>query len=214
MASRALVDEYRQLNDDIVSLAQRDLDGFIARLDLTDVAASRDALIEFTEALVDTYGRPAALVAATFYDDLRAASPNATGRYQAVLADGPSRDAIEGTVRWAVGEPSPRDALSGALQRYVSESGRNTIALNSGRDPSPGGWARVPGYSKSGNCEFCLMLASRGPVYRSAATAGEGNDWHDHCNCTPTQIWDGDDLPDGYDPDTLYEEYRERQSAN
>jgi len=57
------------------------------------------------------------------------------------------------------------------------------------------------------------MLASRGPVYRSASTAGDGAHYHDRCSCVPTQIWDGDDLPNGYDPDALYEDYVARQSA-
>lgn len=213
MASRARVEEYRELNAGIVELAQRDLDAFLARLDLTDVAVTRAELVEFTDALVQTYGQPAALVAAQFYDDLRAASPNAKGRYSAIMADPPSRAQIEGTVRWAVGEPDVKAALSGGLQRFISDAGRNTIAYNSYRDPSPGGWARVPGFSRSGNCGFCLMLASRGPVYRSAATAGEGNRYHDHCNCVPTQIWDGDSLPDGYDPDALYDEYQEARAV-
>lgn len=206
MATRKQVEDYRRLNGDIVSLAQRDLDGFLARLDWSDTAAAREALIEFTDALVQTYGRPAALVAAQFYDDLRATSAGATGRYRAVMADGPTRSQIEGTVRWAMGQTDPADVLSGALQRYVSESGRNTIALNSGRDPSAGAWARVP--SGLVTCDFCRMLASRGPVYRSAETAGQGTHYHDRCDCVPTQIWDGDDLPEGYDPDALYEEYQ------
>ena len=30
---------------------------------------------------------------------------------------------------------------------------------------------------------FCLMLISRGPVYRSEDTAGAGSAYHDHCDC-------------------------------
>lgn len=209
MASRARVEEYRRLNADIVSLAQRDLDGFLAKLDLSDMEAAREALVEFTQALVDTYGKPAALVAARFYDDLRRESPNATGRYRAVMATGPNRSQIEATVRWAVGLEDPKASLSGALQRYVSESGRNTITRNSSRDPSAGAWARVPSGGKT--CDFCVMVASRGPVYRTEEAAGAGADYHDNCSCVPVQIWDGDDLPDGYDPDELYEQYQENQ---
>ena len=41
-------------------------------------------------------------------------------------------------------------------------------------------WRRVP---EPKACDFCLMLASRGAVYRTAATAGDGNDYHRHCRC-------------------------------
>lgn len=38
-------------------------------------------------------------------------------------------------------------------------------------------------------CDFCLMLASRGPVYGSSETAGgEGNKYHDHCYCIPVPV--------------------------
>lgn len=211
MASRARVEEYRSLNNDLVTLAQRDLDAFLATQDLTDIAATREATTAFMAALVETYGQPAALIAAQFYDDLRAASPNATGRFRATMAPGPDREQVAGSVRWAVGEPDVPAALSGALQRFVSEAGRNTIVLNSSRDPSAGGWARVP--SGRETCGFCLTLASRGPVYRSADTAGRATHYHDRCDCVPTQIWDGDDLPDGYDPDALYEQYQEARAV-
>lgn len=213
MASRARVEEQRRLNAELVALAQRDLEAFWARLDKPDVAAAREALADFSVALVETHGRPASLVAATFYDDLRASSPNARGRYRAILADPPSADEVAGSARWAAGalagdNPDDRAAferMSGALQRHISQAGRNTIALNSGRDPSPGGWARVP--TGATTCGFCRMLASRGPVYRSAETAGRATHYHDRCDCVPTQVWSGDELPDGYDPDDLYGEY-------
>jgi len=217
VASRARVDEYRSLNADLNELARRDLEAFWSRIDKTDIAAARDALADFMAALADTYGQSAALIAAQFYDDLRVASPHATGRYRAVVGGSTDREAIAGTARWAVGaltedgEGSVVDRASGAMQRIISQYGRDTIALNSSRDPSAGAWARVP--SGATTCGFCLSLASRGPVYRSAETAGEGRHYHDRCDCVPTQIWDGDDLPDGYDPDALYAQYLNAREA-
>lgn len=217
MASAARVAEFRDLNRNIIALAQADLEVFYASLDLSDVAQAREQLSAFMDALVDSYGRTAALVAAQFYDDLRFASPNATGAYRAIMADRPTRVVIDGTVRWAVSplteghEGDVLDRLSGAAQRYIMNQGRDTVVLNSARDPHPGRWARVP--SGPTTCGFCLSLASRGPVYRSAETAGEATHYHDRCDCTPVQIWSGDDLPDGYDPDALYVEYRAARDA-
>ncbi len=216
MTSAALVSEFRQLNTDLVTLAQRDLEAFWATLDKTNVAKARDALTEFTTALVDTYGRPAALIASTFYDDMRAASPNATGKFTSIMADPPNAEAVAGTVRWAV-EPltgdTPNhaavlDRMSGSVQRYVSQAGRDTIVTSVRRDHSRPTFARVPHGAHP--CDFCLMLASRGAVYRSEESA---TGFHDHCGCTPTPMWNGDPYPEGYDPDALYEDYQARQDA-
>lgn len=215
MASAAQVAEYRDINGNIIALAEADLEVFFASLDTSDIARARDQLTDFMLALTESYGRTASLAAAQFYDNLRAASPNAAGTYRAVMGGGVTRVEIDGTVRWAVDgllkgdEGSTLSRLSGAAQRYITNQGRDTIVLNSYRDPSPGRWARVP--SGPTTCGFCLSLASRGPVYRSeqtARTAADGTSYHDRCDCMPVQIWTGDDLPDGYDPDALYVEYR------
>lgn len=217
MANRARVEEYRSLNADLNELAKRDLEAFWSRVDTTDIAAAREALSTFMVSLAETYGQSAALIASQFYDDLRIASPNAVGKYRAILGGTVDKAAIDGTARWAVGalvdgEGSVTDRASGAMQRIISQHGRDTIALNSRRDPSPGGWARVP--TGITTCGFCRSLASRGPAYRSAASAGQGNHYHDRCDCVPTQIWDGDSLPDGYDPEALYGEYLDARAGS
>ena len=223
MSSATLVAEFRRLNADLTTLAQRDLASFWPTLDTSDVAVARDALTEFSTALVDTYGRPAALIASTFYDDMRALSPNATGKFTAVMADPIPAEQVAATARWAV-EPLVGDApdsaaaldrMSGSVQRYVSQAGRDTISRNARRDRNVS-YARVPGYSKSGNCDFCLMLASRGAAYgseESAKYAKDGDKYHDDCHCVPTPMWQGDPYPEGYDPDALFEDYEARQAT-
>lgn len=61
--------------------------------------------------------------------------------------------------------------------------------LQSGR---PRGWARVLSGARS--CWFCVMCASRGPVYRSAESAGDNkgpwNSYHDHCDCRVVPVFD------------------------
>ena len=61
--------------------------------------------------------------------------------------------------------------------------------LQSGR---PRGWARVLSGARS--CWFCVMCASRGPVYRSAENAGDNkgpwNSYHDHCDCRVVPVFD------------------------
>lgn len=42
-------------------------------------------------------------------------------------------------------------------------------------------YRRIP---EGGACDFCLILATRGAVYRSAETAGAGHSYHHHCRCS------------------------------
>ncbi|MCF0121682.1 MAG: hypothetical protein HUJ74_00360 [Lachnospiraceae bacterium] len=67
-------------------------------------------------------------------------------------------------------------------------------------------YARIPRDGKL--CEFCLMLASRGFVYRSAKTAGgNGNHYHPNCRCTVIPGTKYTEIA-GYDPDKLYMKWK------
>lgn len=56
----------------------------------------------------------------------------------------------------------------------------------------PRAWARVLTGARS--CWFCVMCASRGPVYQSAKSAGDNkgpwNSYHDHCDCKVVPVFD------------------------
>lgn len=81
---------------------------------------------------------------------------------------------------------------SGAASRQVLNGGRATTLTLVGADDQAVGWARLT----DGNpCAFCALLASRGPVYKTAETVGFKA--HDHCACTAiasfsrSQAWPG-----------------------
>lgn len=82
-----------------------------------------------------------------------------------------------------------------AVQRHVAAAGRDlvrdTAAFHGKR------YARKLGYSESGSCAFCAMMAGRGAVYATEDSAGVGKKWHDHCTCSITLVdgseWDGRD---------------------
>ncbi|MGH3760260.1 hypothetical protein [Actinophytocola sp.] len=113
-----------------------------------------------------------------------------------VPAYGP--DALEHTLRRTVfprlsQADTARAAISdaaGALARHVEQAGRDTITTAARLDRVALGWARVPTGRET--CAFCWMLASRGPVYRTAASAGEMTAWHDRCDCHVTPVFDRD----------------------
>ncbi len=64
--------------------------------------------------------------------------------------------------------------------KLVLSGGRDTTFVAGASDPRALGYMRV---ADADPCYFCAMLASRGPVYKSAASAGELNQWHPHCDC-------------------------------
>lgn len=88
--------------------------------------------------------------------------------------------------------------VSGAASRLALDGGRETIIGSVRSDRRALGWMRV---TRPGCCAFCAMLASRGPVYKNAKSAGFGPDgqperWHDHCNCSIEPVYSRDtDLP-------------------
>ncbi|MBB1153513.1 VG15 protein [Amycolatopsis dendrobii] len=79
--------------------------------------------------------------------------------------------------------------VAGAGTRLVVGGGRDAIDEAVHADKQAVGFARVLGPKP---CYWCAMLASRGPVYRSAEVAirtttrskrGPGEKYHDHCMC-------------------------------
>lgn len=75
--------------------------------------------------------------------------------------------------------------FAGIATRQALMGGRLTVARTTGRDRRAIGWRRVT----DGNpCAFCAMLASRGPVYRDAASA-DGLQYHAHCGCTAEPMY-------------------------
>lgn len=74
----------------------------------------------------------------------------------------------------------------GATTRLVEAGPRATIAQNTAKDHLAKGWMRR---SQGVPCSFCAMLISRGPVYRSRATARFRA--HDFCNCRAYPYFQG-----------------------
>ena len=101
---------------------------------------------------------------------------------------------------------SPEDKLRrsiGTIARdQVRRRGNQTMLHNAKRDKLR--YARVPMGGET--CAFCAMLASRGFVYHSAATAGEGNHYHHDCRCKVVPGFDGIKV-EGYEVDKYKELY-------
>jgi len=110
---------------------------------------------------------------------------------------------------------TPQQAMDAAAVRMVGstqylalEGGRSVMQRSIGADEMATGWSRV---TDSDPCAWCAMLASRGPIYKSAQTAGDprqgGNRYHDHCGC---QAWPAFTLDEPFIglADQLYSDWR------
>lgn len=213
MARASELAAFRQAQADVATLAYAEIVSFWQTLDLTDPIAVVRALEAYLPHVIQAYGEVGAGIAADFYESLREQSPAIRKAYTAVLGDAIPIGAVEASARWAVGPlfgrgkiQTPEQALSNVISvtnRFVLGAGRETITTNVERDPERVRYARVP--TGAHTCAFCLVQASRGAVYTSSVTAGR--DFHGHCDCVPTPVWEGDALPEGYDPKALHEIY-------
>lgn len=210
MATLADVATYQSSIRDLATLTIADLVAFWRTLDTEDAARSAEAIREFLPELLDSYVPLAAEAGAAFYDTERA-SAGAGGSFIAspvVAVDG---DRVQETIGWGIAPlfrrsqgtnlrtgdlvtmdipaPDPDLALSrlsGATQREVAGGARVTVEDNVEKDPAKPRFAR---HASSNACAFCALLASRGPVYRSAQAAGDGHKYHDHCHCVAVPVW-------------------------
>jgi hypothetical protein len=189
MVAASEVAVIRRAQQAISDAVTRELTDLFASLDLSRPEAARDALLEVVPLLVSEYGDEAAVYAAEWYDEVRAAE-GVPGRFRARPAPLAGPERVEQTVRRAAGElfgTTPELMLPAVLDKvtkYVLEPGRQTIVDSTARDPRAVGWQRV---ARAGGCDFCRMLAGRGGVYkeRTASFAAHG-----HCNCASVPSWD------------------------
>lgn len=210
MVNLAVLEQYRSNNSELSALVRGAVEDFFRSLDLSKPDVARDALLEFLPVLTSQYGDVAAVLAADYYEEMRGAS-GAAGRFSASLAAPVSNAAVEAQTRYLAGHlwtPTPEAILGPlltAVDKYVKQPGRDTIARNATREGAR--WARVPSGAKT--CSWCLLLASRDAVYvsRESAGGGGGDSYHGDCNCQPVRIGAGDDYPEGYLPEDYYEKY-------
>ncbi len=136
----------------------------------------------------------AALDTALFLEDDRAAR-GVRGSMRFTPSRAPSRSTVAGLIRGAAlsgiinGRKSGMNATKamangltktlGQAGRTVLDGGRETIVEGSRADRQAGGWERD---ISPGACDFCSMLAARGPAYTSESAATF--EAHDHCGCT------------------------------
>ena len=215
--SLQLLRTFEQANDGIAGLVERDLRAFLGALNFDNPAAVQAALFEYVPVLVAQYGDVAASVAADWFDELRAAE-GVRGRFRAPLAPLVPLEQVNARLGFATRPDGPLwagqvDTLTAFLgmmaNEYVLQPGRDTVMQAAHKDNAA--YARIP---EPGACKFCLMLSSRGFIY-AKDTAGQSKKFHGKCRCNAMPVWDETKarVEYGYDPDALYDQYREAQGG-
>lgn len=97
-------------------------------------------------------------------------------------------------------EPVPTvivDQTLAIADRHGQAAGRDAIVDAARHDRRALGYARTTMGLE--NCAFCLLLVSRGPVYKDENTAllrdGTGEPYHDNCDCIAVPVYSRDDWP-------------------
>ncbi len=137
------------------------------------------ALGQFLPDVVDPYVQATAAATATWYDELAPRDP-----YKATVPDDiVTTDRIKQSISWAINTALTAESaltqLRGSVQRMVADGHRETLVHNAVREG-----VRFQRVTHGGACDWCLLMASRGAVYHSAASAIRGHD-HDACIAVP-----------------------------
>lgn len=190
MVTLAEAAQFRADSNQVTGLAAGDLAGLFRSLDIARPEAARDVLVEAVPTLATAYGDACSVLAAEWYDQWRSGD-GVRGSFRALAAPSVAPEVVGASVRalagglWSDAPSATLDLLTGMLARVVLQPGRDTITSNVRADPEGRGWRRV---AHAESCDFCLMLAGRGGVYRSDKTSAFSA--HDRCRCTAVPSWD------------------------
>lgn len=224
---RAWLDGYNDSIRQISAEAQEGLRQALREVDPTappDVV--RTAVLAIMDAACDASADMAASVTGGFYGELRRRIVG--GDFTPYMQAGRDPKATERAVRAILQKLFDGDydefeqECMERLDYEVKRASARCVGYNVRNDPYEGDvrWARVPTGDRT--CDFCVMLASRGPVYLSEESAGAFDKFHAHCDCKVIPFWGTERAVsrkggvrrtgttmsiEGYDPDELYREY-------
>lgn len=136
---RRWVDNYSDVLDALSAKAQREVREAVAKVDLTDIAVARDAIIAIMEPLCAAYTDSAAAVSARFYEICR--NYCLGGEYEAYVASQRVPGATEGAVRALIqiivdGKPAAEfyDALAERIDYEIKRAAGECTYYNGEND--------------------------------------------------------------------------------
>ena len=177
-----------------------------------NIAQCRDLVIQALASVMPTYTTMAAQASADFYDAARELVVGEKMGAQAISGYDPRKTegAVRGFVRFVLDGrvETFNDQVLQRIDYEMKRSAGESMFANGRRDPRRPKFARVPTGAET--CDFCLMLASRGFVYSSEATAGavKLDHYHSGDDCRVVCQWD-DGGVEGYDTQAIYDRWQD-----
>lgn len=165
--------------------------------------------LEYAYGLSVEYGEGTAALACEMHEAVAQASGK---RIQpAEPAEMPTFREVSMAVRGKMMDSKRPDVIGTSVERLVKRTGVDTSINNALRDGAEFAW--IP---SGDSCAFCLMLASNGWQRASKKAIKNGHAVHVHanCDCTYAIRFDGHSTVEGYDPDSLYDEYMSAKGDN
>ncbi len=173
-----------------------------------DIDMLHDAINMLAPSIAEQYGAVASTISAELWEKIYKADTGLSA--EAVIDTTDTSHLFGASSGYAFRDGRSTDAkaaiahVAGTMGRAVRNHARATMRSNT--DRYGGRYARVPTGDKT--CAFCLMLASRGFVYRSEDSAGEFDQYHDGCDCVVVASFDTDNSAiEGYSPDEYHKMY-------
>lgn len=153
-------------------------------------------------ALAHEFSQAAIALAADYYSDARVFA-QVTGTYRPPVISPWSTESLEAYIDTALksfeeqfhAQRDDFDAQVDALAAQLAlDAGSREIFEAIDNDPKPTRFARV---TRPGACSFCLLMATRGAVYRSEETASfRAHTYPGLCQCDVEPVWN----LSGYEP--------------
>jgi hypothetical protein len=185
----------------LASALGSDLPAAWSTLNIDQLQDTMPTFVASVAALVQQYGRTSALIAAKHYQAERY-SAGIAGKITVRLAKPANFDQVNEGIRWATKAlwsatpdvDAAKSLVQGVAERAVLDTGRNTLLDAIKSDRKAKGWARV---CEPGACSFCLLLATRGAVYREHSFTNANFKFsgpgafkaHNNCRCTLQPIF-------------------------
>lgn len=187
----------------------------LERVDWSDIATAQALVVQALQMELASSTALAAQASADFYDasrELAVGTPLGARAYS-----GYDPAATEGAVRaftQRIVDGKPVEVFNSLVLARVDwemkRAAGYSMTENAAHDSLNPRYARVPTGAET--CDFCLMLASRGFVYRSKASAGAVNHYHESCDCRVVAGWTGMEV-EGYDPQAIYDRWQDAVDA-
>lgn len=181
-----------------------------------NIAECRELVLQALAAVMPTYTDMAAQASADFYDAARELALGERLGAVAISDYDPRKTAgaVRAFVRFVLRDDVQafNDQVLQRIDYEMKRSAGESMFANGRRDPRKPKFARVPTGDET--CDFCLMLASRGFVYTSEATAGaiKLDHYHSGCDCRVVCQWDGGGV-EGYDTQATYDRWQDAVDA-